>query len=287
MKHLATYLVEKLQPMFEGGHAVAASPIPSHLSMGLYKDVEELLIKTDRSLKGHIAVLGSVGKKKQGDFNGDIDVAVEYDRSKFEIALNKALPDVERATASMPNIISINYPYEDKNTTYYAQVDFMIVDDLEWAEFIYKSPDFTKDESHYKAAFRNHLLSIMISEVPVEELPDLDDDGNVKSKWKHSLNFAFGVTKQFLDYQGKNGLLKNPKKIKELEKEVTRNKQQFIEFLLDGGNNDDFNSLESVWKALHDKYKYQDKVKTIEDRFFDEVLDKNGLDKKEFLNYVQ
>ena len=90
----------------------------------------------------------------------------------------------------------------------------MIVDDLEWAVFIYASPDFTIGESHYKAAIRNHLLSIMISEVPTGEADQVNDRGEVETRWKHSLNFAFGVTKQFLDYRGRNGLLKNPKKVK-------------------------------------------------------------------------
>lgn len=273
--------------LLEGGHAVTASPIPANMSMGIYREIEDKLIDTNSSLKGHMGVLGSVGKKKTGDFNGDIDIAVEFDRGQFENVLKKAFPDAEYAKSSLPNIISINYPYDYNGTIMYAQVDFMIVEDIEWAMFIYNSPDYTKNESQYKAALRNHLISIMVSEIPVEEQPQVNDNGDVETKWKHSLNFAFGVTKQFLDYRGKNGLLKNPKRIKEMEQIITKNKKDFINLLFDGGNDSDFNSLESIWKALHNKYKYPQKIKDIEERFFTEVLERNGLDKNEFLKCVE
>ena len=285
MISLSQYLLESI--VKEGGHAVEASPIPSHLALPMYEEIKSKLILIQKDLTNKIAVLGSVGKKKLGDFNGDIDIAVEYDRSKFEDVLKKAIPDAEYAKSSMPNIISINYPFDNRGVTQYGQVDFMIVDDLEWAEFIYSSPNFIEDESRYKAALRNHLLSIMISEIPVDEQPQYNDAGEIATKWKYSLNFAFGVTKQLLDYRGKNGLLKNPKKLKEFEQIITKNKKAFIDLLFEKGDDSDFKSLETVWKALHSKYKYRDKIKDIEDRFFVEVLERNGLDKDEFLELVK
>ena len=285
MISLSQYLLESI--VKEGGHAVEASPIPSHLALPMYEEIKSKLILIQKDLTDKIAVLGSVGKKKLGDFNGDIDIAVEYDRSKFEDILKKAIPNAEYAKSSMPNIISINYPFEYQEVTQYGQVDFMIVDDLEWAEFIYSSPNFIEDESRYKAALRNHLLSIMISEIPVDEQPQYNDAGEIETKWKYSLNFAFGVTKQLLDYRGKNGLLKNPKKLKEFEQIITKNKKAFIDLLFEKGDDSDFKSLETVWKALHSKYKYRGKIKDIEYRFFVEVLERNGLDKNEFLELVK
>ena len=285
MISLSQYLLESI--VKEGGHAVEASPIPSHLALPMYEEIKSKLILIQKDLTNKIAVLGSVGKKKLGDFNGDIDIAVEYDRSKFEDILKKAIPDAEYAKSSMPNIISINYPFDNQGVTQYGQVDFMIVDDLEWAEFIYSSPNFIEDESRYKAALRNHLLSIMISEIPVDEQPQYNDAGEIETKWKYSLNFAFGVTKQLLDYRGKNGLLKNPKKLKEFEQIITKNKKAFIDLLFEKGDDSDFKSLETVWKALHSKYKYRGKIKDIEYRFFVEVLERNGLDKNEFLELVK
>lgn len=285
MISLSQYLLESI--VKEGGHAVEASPIPSHLALPMYEKIKNKLILVQKDLTNKIAVLGSVGKKKLGDFNGDIDIAVEYDRSKFEDVLKKAIPDAEYAKSSMPNIISINYPFDNQGVTQYGQVDFMIVGDLEWAEFIYSSPNFIEDESRYKAALRNHLLSIMISEIPVDEQPQYNDAGEIETKWKYSLNFAFGVTKQLLDYRGKNGLLKNPKKLKEFEQIITKNKKAFIDLLFEKGDDSDFKSLETVWKALHSKYKYRSKIKDIEYRFFVEVLERNGLDKNEFLELVK
>ena len=285
MISLSQYLLESI--VKEGGHAVEASPIPSHLALPMYEEIKSKLILIQKDLTNKIAVLGSVGKKKLGDFNGDIDIAVEYDRSKFEDVLKKAIPDAEYAKSSMPNIISINYPFDNQGVTQYGQVDFMIVGDLEWAEFIYSSPNFIEDESRYKAALRHHLLRIMISEIPVDEQPQYNDAGEIETKWKYSLNFAFGVTKQLLDYRGKNGLLKNPKKLKEFEQVITKNKKAFIDLLFEKGDDSDFKSLETVWKALHSKYKYRSKIKDIENRFFVEVLERNGLDKDEFLELVK
>ena len=105
------------QFILEGGHAVVASPIPAEMSMSIYERIEDKLLEVASGLKGHIAVLGSVGKKKPGDYNGDIDVAIEYNRGQFESILKRAFPDAEYAKASMPNIISINYPYKYKGNS--------------------------------------------------------------------------------------------------------------------------------------------------------------------------
>ena len=53
-------------------------------------------------------------------------------------------------------------------------------------------------------------------------------------------------------------------------------------FEIKDGKIEDFNSAESLWKAVHDKnkFKFQDVVKKIENRWFDEIEELK--DKREF-----
>lgn len=272
MKSLKDYILEHLH-INEGGNAVQADPIPAFIAPKVYEQIEQQL-KKHASVE--MAPLGSLGKKKDDDFTGDIDIAVNF-KSKQELieAVQKAFPDMDRNDETFPNIVSISYPYNIDGHNGNAQIDFMIVKDMNWAKFRYSSPDFKKGESKYKAAVRSQLCSIIVSEIPFEEAKEeyFEDGVTVKRKWKYTFNTE-GVFKQLLDYTGKNGKpKKNPTKLKEFEELITNDPQNFIKFLFgEEGKLEDYTSAESLWKAIHDpkKFKWQDKVKTIEDRFFKE-----------------
>lgn len=281
MKGLVQYITEHL--INEGGNAVECERIPAEIAMKLYKDIETLIKTNYRGVDTR--VLGSVGKKKAGDTNGDIDIAINMKTREEVLDMVQTLfPDCEYAL--MPGIVSIGYKYEYKGRPMIGQVDFMVQDDLDWAEFFYSSPNYINDESQFKASVRNHFLSIVVSCVPTEEEPTMDGD-NFVTKWKHTLS-ANGLSKQFLDYRGKKGLLKNPKKIKELEKFITKNKDVLAEFLFKKPNLKDFNSIESLWRAVHStNFKYPHICSLIDERFKDEVLVPMNYGYEEFLNIVK
>ena len=281
MKSLVQFIKESL--INEGGNAVTANPIPAYITPLLYKEIEDAILKENPDIK--MVPLGSVGKKNDDQFNGDIDIAIKLDNKKeLSELIDKVFPDLEKNPNTTPSIVSISYPYNKEGKSGNAQVDFMIVKDIDFAKFLYHSPDFKKNESKFKGATRAKMLSIIVSCIPVEDAKDeyFEDGKTVKKHWKYTFNTE-GVFRQLLDYTGKKGPLKNPKKVKEFEKLIVNDPDNCIKFIFgDNGKIEDCNSAESLWKAVHDKnkFKFQDVVKKIEDRWFDEIEELK--DKREF-----
>ena len=282
MKSLVQFIKESL--INEGGNAVTANPIPAYITPLLYKEIEDAILKENPDIK--MVPLGSVGKKNDDQFNGDIDIAIKIDTKKeLNELIDKVFPDLEKNPNTTSTIVSISYPYNKEGKTGNAQVDFMIAKDIDFAKFFYHSPDFKKNESKFKGATRAKMLSIIVSSIPVEDAKDeyFEDGTTVKKHWKYTFNTE-GVFRQLLDYTGKKGPLKNPKKVKEFEKLIANDPDNCVKFIVgENGKIEDCNSVESLWKAVHDKnkFKFQDVVKKIEDRLFDEIEELK--DKREFL----
>ena len=281
MKSLVQFIKESL--INEGGNAVTANPIPAYITPLLYKEIEDVVLKENPDIK--MVPLGSVGKKNDDQFNGDIDIAIKIDnKEELNKLIDKVFPDLEKNPNTTSSIVSISYPYNKEGKSGNAQVDFMIVKDIDFAKFFYHSPDFKKNESKFKGATRAKMLSIIVSCIPVEDAKDeyFEDGKTVKKHWKYTFNTE-GVFKQLLDYTGKKGPLKNPKKLKEFEKLIVNDPENCVKFIFgDNGKIEDCNSAESLWKAVHDKnkFKFQDVVKKIENRWFDEIEELK--DKREF-----
>ena len=160
----------------------------------------------------------------------------------------------------------------------------MVVKDIDFAKFFYHSPNFKKNESKFKGSVRAKMLSIIVSNIPVEDAKEeyFEDGTTVKKRWKYTFNTE-GVFKQLLDYTGKRGPLKNPKKIKEFEKLISNDPENCVKFIFgENGKVEDCNSAESLWKAVHDpkKFKFQDVVQKIEDKWFNDIEELK--DKREF-----
>lgn len=281
MKSLVQFIKESL--LNEGGNAVTANPIPAYITPLLYKEIEDAVLKENPDIK--MVPLGSVGKKNDDQFNGDIDIAIKIDnKEELNKLIDKVFPDLEKNPNTTSNIISISYPYNKEGKSGDAQVDFMIVKDIDFAKFFYHSPNFKNNESKFKGATRAKMLSIVVSSIPVEDAKDeyFEDGKTVKRHWKYTFNTE-GMFKQLLDYTGKKGPLKNPKKVKEFEKLIYNDPQNCVKFIFgDNGKIEDCNSAESIWKAVHNKnkFKFQDVVEKIEDRWFNEIEELK--DKKEF-----
>lgn len=281
MKSLIQFIKESL--INEGGNAVTANPIPAYITPLLYKEIEDAILKENPDIK--MVPLGSVGKKNDDQFNGDIDIAIKIDTKKeLNDLIDKVFPNLEKNPNTTSSIVSISYPYNKEGKSGNAQVDFMIVKDIDFAKFFYHSPNFKNNESKFKGAVRAKMLSIIVSSIPVEDAKDeyFEDGKTVKKHWKYTFNTE-GVFKQLLDYTGKKGPLKNPKKVKEFEKLIYNDPENCVKFIFgDNGKIEDCNSAESLWKAIHDKnkFKFQDVVKKIEDRWFNEIEELK--DKREF-----
>ena len=276
------YIKENM--FMEGGHAVEAQPIPASVCMDVFNEVVEKIHNKYPDLE--IAALGSTGKKKDDDFNGDIDTAVKIDSmDELKKTIDEVFPDVEKSNTTY-KIYSIGYPYDIKGKKGIAQVDFMQVTDLKWAEFFWHSPSIRDGESNYKGGAAGDLLSITISEMPVEGVEnEYYEDGQLKKKWKHTLN-SEGIFSQLLDYTGKTGPLMTPKRPKEFQKLITKDPDGVVKFIF-GDAKVDISTIyaaEKMWKAIHDPklFKWQEVVPAIEKRYFEECQDKWGLKREDF-----
>ena len=198
--------------------------------------------------------------------------------------IDKVFPGLEKNPNTTSTIVSISYPYDKEGKSGNAQVDFMLAKNIDYAKFYYHSPDFKKNESKFKGSVRAKMLSIIVSNIPVEDAKEeyFEDGTTVKKRWKYTFNTE-GVFKQLLDYTGKRGPLKNPKKIKEFEKLISNDPENCVKFIFgENGKVEDCNSAESLWKAVHDpkKFKFQDVVQKIEDKWFSDIEELE--DKREF-----
>ena len=260
MKSLVEFIRESL--IKEGGNAVTANPVPAYITPLIYADIEDSIKKYDNKIK--IVPLGSIGKKKDDDFNGDLDVAIDItDRNKLIEMLEKIWPNYEINKFVTTSIVSMSYPYNKEGKSGNAQVDFMMTNNIDWAKFRYSSPDLKNGESKYKAAAKVLLMRCIIAAIPVKDAQTeyFDDGVTVKKKWKYTFNTE-GVFKQLLDYTGKKGNpLKTPKRLKEFEELVANDPENVMKFAFgDGADVKDFNSVEALWKALHTKWPYGDEA---------------------------
>ena len=182
-------------------------------------------------------------------------------------------------------ILSWAYPiqktdeYGDKKIDK-VQVDFMFTDDIEYAKFMYHSPNFINRESQFKGLFRTNLMVICASHMPIDPnneyyKTEYFEDGEIKSFWKYSLTYSAGLKLVHKTYDGKKKRLKNPVKIKEDTIDVTKDINDIIEFIFGYEVTlEDLNSFESIVKYLFsDDYVYRSKERLdiIFEDFFNDV----------------
>jgi len=279
MKKLVEYILEQL--VSESGHAVQSNPIPAYITPLVYKEIEDKVHAWKKSTK--IAPLGSIGKKADDQFNGDIDIAIDIpNRDELLAMVKEVFPECELNPMTTPKIVSIGYPYDKEGQKGIAQVDFMFTNNIDWAKWRFSSPDLKNGESKYKAAPKVYLIQHIVSSIPVKDMKDeyFEDGVTVKRHWRYAFNQE-GVFKQLEDYTGKKGPLKNPKKIKELEELVANDPDNVMRFIFgDKFDPKDFNSVEALWKALHsDKWPWGDEaLGKAEKRFYEEYIYGKGAE---------
>ena len=280
------------------GHAVNCQRLKMRDAENVYKEIEIKLKENYPNLQ--FCGIGSLGKKAPDAETGDIDIAVVIDsKEKLKDILNTSIgyciKEINMNTT--PKVMSISYSTGYCNEKYediYAQVDFMLVDNLEWAKWRFQSPDLKNGESKYKADPKVFLQSYMVSAIPLDMPVEYFEDGEtVHIKYKYTLNQE-GLYIQKLDYLGKRGkpvktptrenykyLGNNPKTIMKLifpTECIMHATPDVLEIL-----NDDyitekfvekaFHSVEGLWKLLHKAHPYGvNYVKDVEERFYKEYV---------------
>ena len=118
-------IVEYIHTILESGHAVSSQPIPAYITPLIYKEIEDKVHAWKNSVK--MAPLGSVGKKKDDDFNGDIDIAIDLDnREELMNMIKEVFPESELNPFTTPKIVSIGYEWDKEGKKGVAQVDLCL-----------------------------------------------------------------------------------------------------------------------------------------------------------------
>jgi hypothetical protein len=275
------------QFILESGNAISDSrPFEQEEIPGTIEWIEKNVFPTlgINGVGDDAAILGSAGKKVSGATSGDIDMALSADKIAGELGaslddvifkFNDALEHLGLSTAMNVGLkqISIGAPIDGdfKNGT--GQVDFMLSRDLKWSEFMYHSPDFTKDESKYKGAYRNILLMAMIGK-SFYEITKGTEKGEIAEYEAYVIRLNKGVFKVRKSFEGKKGLLKNAKLLKEFDKEITNAPEDIVKLLFDGNYSPkDIMTYENL-KALLESpsFKFPDKVSEIIEDFKNKLI---------------
>ena len=259
----------------EGGHSVeGCEPIKGNLAKGV---ADEIIGKLKSKFHCECTALGSTGKKSENQTSGDIDIAIEYDWDKYEDVLKFVKDNMTNNIGNINknlHVFNIGYEYKDGEDIKMVQVDFMFTDNIEFAEFAYHSPDFTKNESKYKGMYQSALMMAAISCVPPEDInkkytveyfSDTDyngkyktEDKQVKTFWKLNFDQNKGLTIHQKTWEGKTKPLANPQTVKGTEEVITKDINKIIKLCFgDKATKEDFNSFESTIALLvSERYKY-------------------------------
>jgi hypothetical protein len=237
-------------------------------------------------------VIGSIGKKKNpDDTSGDLDIG--YDAEQFSLSngitkkecsafVNQKMEEnLETILGFKPeikymkglNIVSIGWPIGGDEKNGMVQLDLIPLTSIEWADFIYYSPDYKMDESKYKSAHRNWLLAAILSER--KEVLERDEDGEIMDYDTPVLILSDGLFWHKKSYRGKiKPRLKTPTKIEGSERFVTSDPQEFIDFALGRGY------------TVNDVKTFENVLGIIESPAFDLVEHLPEI-KQRFINYLE
>jgi len=285
----------------EGGKAIkSARPIRQDEAAKTIENIKEVLLPLldlDSYKEGKDYIfIGSTGKKKNPeDTSGDIDLGFNgnYFATKNGITfkecsktlMNMLKPELPKLLGFEPemnnlaglNILSIAWPIAGDANDGFVQLDLMPLQNMDWAKFIYYSPDYRADESQWKSAHRNWLLSAAL--VARREILARDEQGEVLDYKTPALILPSGLYLHTKSFRGKlKPRLKNAQKIEGTEEFITDDPQEFIDYALGTGyTENDVKTFEKVLNIMTSpSFKYKEFLPQIKEKFI-ELLNRTGL----------
>lgn len=231
------------------------------------------------------SVIGSAGKKLPDATSGDIDVAVSADKiagflgtsmSTVLFELDKVLKGLGYSTklAVGFNQVSFGAPIAGDYKNGVGQVDLMLTNDLEWSKFIYHSPDFRTAESMYKGAYRNLLLMAAIGN-SFYEATKTTDAGETAEYKAFVVRLNQGIVEVRKSFEGKKGLVKTAKLLKDYDNLITKQPQDVVNLLFNGGHKpNDITTYEKLRSLIESgDFKFPDKRNAIMKDFVSKLED--------------
>jgi hypothetical protein len=271
--------------LFEGGAAIKSSrPIKESEVEKTIKHMREVLFPLigDGEFDKDYLLIGSIGKKKSpSDTSGDIDlgIAQEFLAQKFGISADQSLQFLyDKLSSELPailgyepdmklmkgiNVLSIAWPIEGDTENGTVQLDLIPISNMDWAKFIFYSPDYRKNESKYKSAHRNWLFQAILS--ALKNVTKRDENGDIVDFDTYALRLNDGIYKNKKTFQGATKRLKRPDTVKGQSVFVTRDPQELLDLMFGGGvKPDNVKTFEDVWNIVTSpNFKYSDRVEEI------------------------
>lgn len=228
--------------------------------------------------KKDIALLGSTGKKAPGQSSGDIDMALSATEllkqnkvDTYDEMIQYVVDAAKRSGYPYKDmrgigIVSIAYPIENadgKQPGEKVQLDFMIVQDVRYASWVFYSPHYL--ESELKGLYRN-LLNFAVAKNAKLLVNKIDPETKTPIEWsRYWINnqegLKFGTQTNISDKTGKI-----VKAIRTLDnKTISNNPDEIVAFLYGKKYKaNDLLTFESCLKAIMDKdFPYKDKRQVI------------------------
>ena len=269
--------------LLEGGNLfVDAVGIKQNEVMPTVKQIESDILKP-LGLIGFgtdCFILGSAGKKPTDQLSGDLDIGISIDQiasannlklsEVFDWLMTK-LGSMGYETHAMRGFSQISIPYEivGRNTGEPVQVDFMLSNNLDWMQFVYSSPDYSKGESKYKQAYRNFLLSAVISSFDYKVLKKTDKDVPIEIQ-KYVMRHDKGIFNLIKNYSGKGGgIIKSGKTIAGSEQFLTQTPEEMVNFFLgEQYSPADISSFEKLYDIVFNKQSKVSGMRELIRKFF-------------------
>lgn len=210
-------------------------------------------------------ILGSAGKKPADQLSGDLDIGVSIDQLasanslKLSDVLDWLIKELEKMGYDAKPLrgfsqVSIPFPIVGRVTEEPVQVDFMLSNNVDWTQFIYHSPDYSKGESKYKGAYRNFLLSAIVSAFDYKVLKKTDMDVPIEVE-KYALRHDKGIYRLSKSFAGKGGsIIKAGKTIAGSESFLTQTPEEVVDFFLgEEYTVNDVSSFEQLYDIVFNK----------------------------------
>ena len=227
-------------------------PISSKIAPNIQQEIIDKII--DKYPDIEYLPIGSVGKKNDDDFNGDIDIAIKCKNiQELENIINSVFSSLETLKIESLYIISIDYPYHHQDKTMYVQCDFMIMWDKDYTKFRYYCPDYRKNESKYKVGAKIMFANMILNHCQ-EKNNNLNDDEVGQFSFRPTALFRYVYKKDLSKYK---------------EQYITNDPVEIAGYAFKDKDISHFNSVETLWKAIHsDNFKYPQEVKELEKNLF-------------------
>lgn len=258
----------------EGGNAVGGRPIQQSEVPEIVEIVNSILDSIGLVFHDDYESCGSAGKKKADKTSGDIDFIVNKKKiiEILNLEPNTPMGDIlttlknkmnelgyDAVQSNGLNLVSFALPF--KNPEDIVQVDLLVASSMEFARFFQSSPDYTKDESKYKAMMRNMLLLTISSTVFRRTTKEVTlENGFIgpAEVEQYSIRLNDGLYKIRKNWIGKrNRLIKTKSTLHDYDELIYDTPQEFINLFFNGTSEKDLSSFESTFNTfMSDKFKY-------------------------------